>query len=178
MKVVGLCGASGAGKTTLAEQLLLGLRAAGQRVSTIKHTHHDFQIDRPGKDSWRLRAAGAYEVLIASDRRWAKIRELEQPVEPDVHGLIAELDACDWVLIEGFRHAELRKLEIWRAAVDRPPLYPHDPRVCAVVTDEPTLLPEPTRLPVLRLDQPQLVVDHLLLHAARHVYRPPAQSGA
>jgi len=116
MNVVGFCGYSGSGKTTLVEQLVARLRFAGHRVSVVKHAHHHFDIDQPGKDSHRHRAAGAYEVVIASNRRLAKIREYEVEADPNAHQLIAELSAADWVLVEGFKHADLLKIEIWRAA--------------------------------------------------------------
>jgi len=107
MKVVGFCGYSGSGKTTLVEQLVARMRLAGRRVSVVKHAHHDFDIDHPGKDSHRHREAGAFEVVIASSRRLAKIREFDAPIEPTVHQLIAELYECDWVFVEGFKHADL-----------------------------------------------------------------------
>src|SRR3989442_13036481 len=116
MKVVGFSGYSGSGKTTLVEQLIARLRLAGQRVSVVKHAHHDFDIDHPGKDSWRHREAGAFEVVIASDRRLAKIREYELQAQPTVHQLIAEPYDCGWVLGEGFKHARLLKIEARRAA--------------------------------------------------------------
>lgn len=172
MKVLGLCGWSGAGKTTLAEQLIGHLRAAGQRVSSVKHAHHGFELDRPGKDSWRMRQAGAYEVVVASDILRAKLRALETPAEPSVHELMAELSPCDWVLVEGYRHADLPKFEVWRAALQREPLYPTDPHVRAVVTDHPEQLPIATTLPVLRLDQPAEVVQHLLRTASAYAYVP------
>ena len=132
MKVVGFCGFSGSGKTTLVEQLISRLRLAGQRVSVIKHAHHDFDIDQPGKDSHRHREAGAFEVLIASDRRLARIREYERQADPTVHQLLAEIYEVDWVLVEGFKHADVPKLEVWRAATGKPALYPNDPFVVAV----------------------------------------------
>ena len=127
MKVIGFSGYSGSGKTTLVEQLIARLRLAGQRVSVVKHAHHDFDIDHPGKDSWRHRQAGAFEIVIASDRRLAKIREYEVQRDPTVHQLIAELVDCDWVLVEGFKHADLLKIEVWRAETGKPAQYPHDP---------------------------------------------------
>ncbi|HEY8709107.1 MAG TPA: molybdopterin-guanine dinucleotide biosynthesis protein B, partial [Burkholderiaceae bacterium] len=123
MNVIGFCGYSGSGKTTLVEQLIVRLKLAGQRVSVVKHAHHAFDIDHEGKDSWRHRQAGAFEVVIASDRRLAKIREFEVRTEPTVHQLIAELYDCDWVLVEGFKRAALAKIEIWRAATGRPAQY-------------------------------------------------------
>ena len=137
MKVVGFCGYSGSGKTTLVEQLIGRLKQAGQRVSVVKHAHHAFDIDHEGKDSWRHRQAGAYEVVIASDRRLAKIREFEVRSAPSVHQLIAELCDCDWVLVEGFKRAPLPKIEIWRASTGQPAQYPADLFVVAVCTDTP-----------------------------------------
>ncbi|MCW7541321.1 molybdopterin-guanine dinucleotide biosynthesis protein B [Aquabacterium sp. A7-Y] len=173
MKVLGFCGYSGAGKTTLLEQLIPRLRAAGARVSVVKHAHHRFDIDQPGKDSWRHRQAGAFEVVIASDRRLAKIREYEVEAEPTVHQLIAELSACDWVLVEGFKRSALPRIEVWRASTGHPALHPEDPWVVAVATDDRAALPQPTALPVLDLNDPDAVVAHLLQNAARYEYRPP-----
>jgi molybdopterin-guanine dinucleotide biosynthesis protein B len=93
----------------------------------VKHAHHSFDIDRPGKDSWRHRQAGAFEVVIASDRRLAKIREYEVAGRPTVHQLLAELVDCDWAFVEGFKHADLLKLEVWRASMDKPVQYAEDP---------------------------------------------------
>ena len=107
MKVVGFAGFSGAGKTHLVEQLIPALKLRGLRVSVVKHAHHNFDIDQPGKDSHRHRAAGAYEVVIASNRRLAKIREYDEEAAPDVHRLLAELSDPDWVLVEGFKRADL-----------------------------------------------------------------------
>src|SRR6478752_8973985 len=116
MKVIGFAGYSGAGKTTLLERLIPVLRLHGLRVSVVKHAHHKFDIDHPGKDTYRHREAGAFEVVVASDKRLALIREFEQSTHLDVHQLVAELDAAaDWVLVEGFKHSDLRKIEIWRA---------------------------------------------------------------
>src|SRR5205823_2788093 len=154
MKVVGFSGYSGSGKTTLVEQLIVRLKLAGQRVSVVKHAHHDFDIDHEGKDSWRHRQAGAFEVVVASDRRLAKIREYEIQSEPTVHQLIAELYECDWVLVEGFKHADLLKIEVWRADAAKPAQYPHDPFVVAISTDSPDRLPHLTSLPLLDLNDP------------------------
>lgn len=173
MKVIGFSGYSGAGKTTLVEQLIGHLKAAGQRVSVVKHAHHRFEIDIPGKDSWRHRKAGAFEVVVASDRRMAKIREYEVEVDPTVHQLIAELIECDWVLVEGFKHSDILKIEVWRPDFDRPVNYPHDPFVVAVCTDQPGQLPEPTGLPLLDLNDPLAVAHFLLGHPERYEYRSP-----
>lgn len=174
MKVVGFCGYSGSGKTTLVEQLVVRLRLAGQRVSVVKHAHHDFDIDQPGKDSHRHRAAGAYEVLIASNRRLAKIREYEVEADPNAHQLIAELSpSADWVLVEGFKRADLPKIEVWRAETGQRVQYPNDPFVVAIATDSPDRLPQPTRLPVLDLNDADAVTAFLLAQSSRHVYRSP-----
>jgi molybdopterin-guanine dinucleotide biosynthesis protein B len=173
MKVVGLCGYSGSGKTTLVEELISRLRLAGQRVSVVKHAHHAFDIDHPGKDSYRHREAGAFEVVIASNRRLAKIREFEVLGDPTHHQLIAELYDCDWVLVEGFKHADLLKIEVWRPDTGKPVQYPNDPYVVAVATDNPARLPVPTGLPCLDLNDPDAVVAFLLGSAARYDYIPP-----
>jgi molybdopterin-guanine dinucleotide biosynthesis adapter protein len=178
MNVVGFSGWSGSGKTTLVEQLIARFRDAGLRVSVVKHAHHSFDIDHEGRDSYRHRQAGAYEVVIASDRRLAKIREFAVPVEPTAHQLIAELVDCDWVFVEGFKHADLFKIEVWREAVGKPAQYPDDPFVVAVCTDDPTRLPQPTGLPVLRLDDADAVAAFLLANAQRHEYRSPFDADA
>jgi molybdopterin-guanine dinucleotide biosynthesis protein B len=177
MNVVGFCGYSGSGKTTLVEQLIGRLRLAGQRVSVIKHAHHKFDIDHVGKDSWRHREAGAFEVVIASNRRLAKIREFELPHEPTPHQLIAELhephDRKLWVLVEGFKHADLLKIEVWRAATGQRLQFPDDPFVVAIATDSPERLPPTTQLPVLDLNNADAIADFLLAGAARYAYRSP-----
>ena len=170
MRVIGFSGYSGSGKTTLVEQVIAGLRLAGQRVSVVKHAHHAFDIDHVGKDSWRHREAGAFEVVIASDRRLAKIREFEVQCEPTVHQLIAELYECDWVLVEGFKHADLFKVEVWRASTGKPAQYPHDPFVVAICTDSPEHLPEPTGLPVLDLNDADALTGFLLGAPSRYDY--------
>jgi molybdopterin-guanine dinucleotide biosynthesis protein B len=173
MNVVGFSGYSGSGKTTLVEQLIARLKLAGQRVSVVKHAHHAFDIDHEGKDSWRHRQAGAFEVLVASDRRLAKIREYEVQSEPTVHQLIAELYACDWVLVEGFKHADLLKIEVWRSAAGKPVQYPNDPFVVAICTDSLGELPQPTALPILDLNDPDAVAQFLLGNPERYEYRSP-----
>lgn len=173
MKVIGFCGYSGSGKTTLVEQLIARMRLASLRVSVVKHAHHAFDIDHEGKDSWRHREAGAFEVVIASDRRLAKIREYEVHAEPTVHQLIAELYDCDWVLVEGFKHADLLKIEVWRASAGKPVQYPSDPYVVAISTDTPDQLPEPTGLPLLDLNDPDAVAEYLLGNAERYEYISP-----
>lgn len=173
MKVIGFSGYSGSGKTTLIEQLIGRLKAAGQRVSVVKHAHHKFDIDHEGKDSWRHRKAGAFEVVVASSRRLAKIREYEEETEPTVQHMLAELSECDWALVEGFKHADLLKIEVWRAETGEPVRYPDDPFVVAVATDQPQNLPVPTQLPVFDLSNVQAVADFLLAHPSRYDYTSP-----
>ncbi len=172
MKVIGFSGFSGSGKTTLVEKLIAQLRGQGLRVSVVKHAHHEFDIDHAGKDSWRHRQAGAHEVVVASNRRLAMIREYEAIAAPTVHELIAELSVCDWVLVEGFKRANLQKIEVWRAATGKPVQYPQDPFIVAVCTDS-TALPVPTNLPVLDLNDVGVVANFLLSDSARYEYQPP-----
>ena len=132
--VLGIAGWSGAGKTTLIEAVMPRLRAAGLTVSTVKHAHHGAEFDRPGKDSWRHREAGAREVLVASPHRWALLHE-EPGAEPELPDLLARMSAVDLVLVEGFRRYPIPKLEVHRPALGRPPLWPEWPDVVAVASD-------------------------------------------
>lgn len=135
MKVLGIAGYSGSGKTTLIERLLPRLAAAGLSVSVIKQSHHDFEVDKPGKDSWRHRQAGAREVLLTSPHRWMLVGELRGAPEPDLAAHVARLSPCDLVLVEGYKHADLPKIEVWRAANGKPWLHPADGRFLAVAAD-------------------------------------------
>lgn len=173
MKVIGFCGRSGSGKTTLIERVIPLMRAAGHRVSVLKHAHHDFDIDHPGKDSWRHRQAGAFEVIVASNKRLAIVREYEVEADTTVYQMLAELSLCDWVFVEGFKHADLPKIEVWRAAAGHPVQYPVDPFIVAVATDSPPALPDATSLPVLNIDDAQSVVQFLLSDPARYEYQFP-----
>jgi molybdopterin-guanine dinucleotide biosynthesis adapter protein len=171
MKVVGFAGFSGSGKTTLVERLIPALRHKGLRVSVVKHAHHRFDIDHEGKDTYRHREAGAFEVVVASDRRLALIREFEVARQPTVHQLLAELyEGVDWVLVEGFKDSDLPKVEVWRAVTGKPVRYLEDKFIVAVATDLPARLPAPTELPVLDLNDPDAVVDWLVLQGARFDY--------
>ncbi len=171
-------GTSGSGKTTLAERLIPLLRRDGQRVSIVKHAHHAFDIDHEGKDSWRHRQAGAYEVVIASDRRLAKMREYPTLKEPTAEELLAELGPCDWVIVEGFKHASLPKIEVWRAETGQRTQYPDDPYVIAIATAGVDALPVPTGLPVFDLDDAEAIAAFLTRSAVRCEYRPLGRAGS
>ncbi|MEO8248463.1 MAG: molybdopterin-guanine dinucleotide biosynthesis protein B [Burkholderiales bacterium] len=172
MKVVGFAGMSGSGKTTLVERLIPLLSAGGRQVSVVKHAHHKFDIDYPGKDTFRHREAGAFEVVVASNRRLALMREFARPTELDVHALIAELDPkVDWVLVEGFKKSTLPKIEVWRAASGKPPLYPADPMILAVATDSADALPEPPARDILDLNDAERIAGWLTNHRDRLDYR-------
>ncbi|MGE0073172.1 MAG: molybdopterin-guanine dinucleotide biosynthesis protein B [Thiomonas sp.] len=173
MRVVGFAGFSGSGKTTLVETLVQHFVLDGLRVSVVKHAHHRFDIDYPGKDTWRHREAGAYEVLAASDHLIALQRRLRQPAEPDVPGLLRMLDPqVDWVLVEGFKHARLPKIEVWRASTGRPVCYTDDAQILAVATDSPQQLPQPAPAVVLDINTPAAVAAWLLDNAQRFTYQP------
>ena len=171
MKVVGFAGYSGSGKTQLVEGVIGALKLRGLRVSVAKHAHHAFDIDQPGKDSWRHRQAGAFEVIIASDQRLALMREFEQPARLTVHHLLAELyDGVDWVLVEGFKDSNLPKLEVWRPAAGHPARYPDDDFVVAIATDAPDQLPQATLRPVLDLNDADAVAQWLVDNGDRFHY--------
>lgn len=171
MKVIGFAGYSGSGKTTLVEKLIPALRLRGLRVSVVKHAHHKFDIDHPGKDTFRHREAGAFEVVVASQNRLALMREFEQPAELTVHHLIAELyEGVDWVLVEGFKHSDLLKIEVWRASSGKPTRYLDDDYVVAIATDSPGQLPVATLRPVLDLNDADAMADFLVNNQDRFDY--------
>ncbi len=173
MKVAGFAGYSGSGKTSLIEQLIPALGLRGLRVSVVKHAHHRFDIDQPGKDTWRHRQAGAVEVVAVSSQRLVLMREFKTPGDMKVHQALAALQTrVDWVLVEGFKNANLTKLEVWRRAIGQPACYPDDPFVAGIVTDHPALLPEATARPVLDLNQPNAVAQWLVDNGDRFEYDP------
>ena len=135
MRILGLAGWSGAGKTTLLDRLIPALIARGLRVSTLKHAHHNFDIDRPETDTWKLRESGADEVLVASTTLWALMHELNDAPEPGLPELLARMDPVDLVLIEGFKRNSHPKIEIYRQANGKPPLHPDDPSIVAIAAD-------------------------------------------
>ena len=158
MKVLGIAGYSGSGKTTLIERLLPRLRAAGLRVSVIKQSHHDFEVDVPGKDTWRFRSAGANEVLLTSAYRWMLVDELRGAPEPALHEHLRRLSPCDLVLVEGYRQADIPKLEVWRAANARNWLHPDDAHFIAVVADQAP----PSMIKYLPIDDVEAVMAYIL----------------
>lgn len=164
MKVFGFAGWSGSGKTTLIERLIPTLVARAGRVSLIKHAHHSFDVDVPGKDSWRHRQAGCSEVLVTSGNRWALMRELRGEPQLTLGEALARLSACDLALVEGFKREPLPKLEVWRPSVGKPRLALGDAAILAIATDIPAAI-EDTRLPVFDLDDVDQIATFILAHA-------------
>ncbi len=159
MKLIGFAGWSGSGKTTLLVRLIPELTARGLSVSTIKHAHHSFDVDQPGKDSHAHRSAGATEVMLASAQRWALMREHKGAPEPSLVDLVARMSPTDLCLVEGFKQESHDKLEVFRRDVGKPLLCPDDPQIIAVVSDGP--VPE-TRLPVMDLNDAGAIATFIL----------------
>ena len=141
--VLGLVGWSGSGKTTLLTRLIPLLVARGMRIATIKHAHHDFDVDVPGKDSHEHRRSGASEVIVSSARRWAQMHELHGEPEPTLSALLRRVSPCELILVEGFKREQHPKLEIYRAAEGKPPLFPTDARILAIASDVAPAAPCP-----------------------------------
>jgi molybdopterin-guanine dinucleotide biosynthesis protein B len=161
MKVIGLAGWSGAGKTTLLTRAIPQLQKQGLRVSVIKHAHHAFDVDVPGKDSWKHREAGAAEVLVSSSQRWALMHELRGAGEPRLPELLAKMSPVDLVVVEGFKREPHRKIEVFRAANEKPLLFPDDPGIVGIATDTAV----ETRLPTAHLDDIEAVAAMMLKSA-------------
>lgn len=162
MRIIGLAGWSGSGKTTLITKLIPCLLARGTRVSTLKHAHHGFDLDTPGKDSFMHRAAGATEVIISSGKRWAMLHELRAEPEWNLADLVAKMSPVDLVLVEGFKRDAFPKLEIHRAANGKPLIAPEDSHIVAIACD--TALPG-AKVPVVDLNNIDAIADLLLKHA-------------
>jgi molybdopterin-guanine dinucleotide biosynthesis adapter protein len=160
--VFGFAGYSGSGKTTLIEQVIHCFVQRGLKVALIKHAHHAFDIDKPGKDSFRHREAGCAEVLVTSDTRWVLMHELRDEREPTLEEQVARFSPCDLVLVEGFKRASIPKLEVHRPSWGRPLLHPQDPCIVAVASDAPV----DTSLPVLDLNDPPQVAEFIIRHLA------------
>jgi molybdopterin-guanine dinucleotide biosynthesis adapter protein len=162
MRIIGLAGWSGAGKTTLVAKLIPAIIARGLTVSTVKHAHHGFDVDRPGKDSFTHRAAGATEVLVASAVRFALLHELRGAQEPPFTDLLAKMSPVDLVLVEGFKREAHPKIEVHRVANGKPLIFPEDPQVVAVASDAPL---KDIPLPQVSLDDVAAITDMVLAHA-------------
>jgi molybdopterin-guanine dinucleotide biosynthesis adapter protein len=167
VKVIGIVGWSGSGKTTLLTALIPALRAAGLTVSTVKHTHHGFDMDRPGKDSYRHRDAGAHEVLVASDARWALLHEVVG-AGPGLPDLLTRLEPVDLVLVEGFKSHPFPKIEVHRPGLGKPPIWPQQPDIVAIATDAPLR----TERPLLPLNDAAAVAAWILGFAAERTIGP------
>ena len=160
MKIFGFAGWSGSGKTTLIERLIPLFVARGLKVSLVKHAHHTFDVDQPGKDSYRHRHAGASEVLVTSSRRWVLMHELRGEQEPKFEEQLRHLSPCDLLIVEGFKYAPIPKLEVWRAETGEPLLHPNDAHFVAVATDAKI----ESRLPVLDLNNVDAIASFVMSH--------------
>lgn len=174
MHVIAFVGSSGAGKTTLMEQLISLFKDCGLRVSTVKHTHHSVEIDHQGKDTWRMKKAGSFEAVLVSDSEMSLQRTFEQNSQMSVHEVIANMyEGVDWVFVEGFKSSDLLKVEVIRPQEGlMNPFFLSDDFVVAVAYPEATDLPLTTALPVLPLDNPEIIADWLIAHQDRFVYPP------
>jgi molybdopterin-guanine dinucleotide biosynthesis protein B len=164
MRIIGLAGWSGSGKTTLLAKIIPRLVARGSTISTVKHAHHNFDVDKPGKDSHVHRMAGATEVLVGSGRRWALMHELRDEPEPSIYDLLQKMSPVDLVLIEGFKAAQHTRIEVFRHGVGKPPLHPDNPQIAGIVSDTP--FPYAGR-PVVHIDDVEGVVELVLARAER-----------
>jgi len=160
MKIFGFAGWSGSGKTTLIEKLIPRLVARGLRVSLIKHAHHTFDVDQPGKDSYRHRHAGASEILVTSSRRWVLMHELRGVPEPSFEEQVKHLSPCDLLIVEGFKFAPIPKLEVWRAETGEPLLHPKDPHIVDIASDAKV----ETKLPLLNLNDAVAIESFIVKH--------------
>lgn len=172
MKTIGIAGYSGSGKTTLIEKVIPRLVLEGFRVSLIKHAHHEFDLDQPGKDSHRHRMAGATEVLVSSSQRWALMHELRGVTEPTLEEQLRHFAPCDVVIVEGWKHHAMPKIEVHRKLSEKPLLFPNDTSVVAVASDESLA----TALPQFDLDDAEAVAQFIIKYlglrkAAIHVVR-------
>ncbi len=159
--LIGFTAYSGSGKTTLLEKLIPCLTARGLRLAAIKHAHHQFDIDHPGKDSYRLRKAGAQQTLVASAQRWALIHERTAPgSDPQLDELLTRLDnkSLDLILVEGFKHEPFPRIEVHRPSLGKPLLYPHDPHIIAIACDQHIDCP----IPLLDINDPARIAEFIV----------------
>jgi molybdopterin-guanine dinucleotide biosynthesis protein B len=174
MRIIGLAGWSGSGKTTLVTSVIPVLVRRGLKVATVKHAHHEFDTDQPGKDSWLHRQAGASEVAIVSSRRWAIVHELGADPEPPLADILAKLSPVDLVIVEGFKRHAHPKLEVFRAVIGKPLLHPDDDCIVAIATDAP--LPQ-VQVPVLMLGDIESIANMLQAEALpRDQIGPPLET--
>ncbi|MBK9606493.1 MAG: molybdopterin-guanine dinucleotide biosynthesis protein B [Betaproteobacteria bacterium] len=169
MKLFGFAGWSGSGKTTAIEQAIPHLRQAGLSVSLIKHAHHNFDIDQPGKDSWRHRRAGCSEVLITSKVRWALMHELHDEPELTLPQALRRLSPCDLVLVEGYKWAAIPRLEIHRPAIGKPLLFRDDPGIIGLATDAPDQFAD-AQIPVLDLSNAEAIAAFVIVHCTELLF--------
>ena len=162
MRIFGFAGWSGSGKTTLVEKLIPRFVQRGLRVSLVKHAHHNFDVDTPGKDSYRHRQAGASEILVTSSRRWVLMHELRGAQEPSFDEQVKRVSPCDLLLVEGFKFAPIPKLEVWRKETGEALLHPNDPHIVAVATDAKI----ESKLPLLDLNDDAAIARFILKHLA------------
>jgi molybdopterin-guanine dinucleotide biosynthesis protein B len=162
VRIIGLAGWSGSGKTTLLVELVTLITGMGYTVSTVKHAHHAFDVDQPGKDSHRHRTAGANEVLIASANRWALMHELAGAPEPDLDQLLGHMSPVDLILVEGYKHHAHNKIEVYRPALGQPLMAPTDPSVIAIACDAPVSEAEELGIAILDLNDPAAVAQFIL----------------
>jgi molybdopterin-guanine dinucleotide biosynthesis adapter protein len=172
MRVFGLAGWSGSGKTTLLTRLLPDLIGRGLSVSTVKHAHHDFDIDQPGKDSWRHRKEGATEVMVASSLRWALMHEHRGAREPGLDELMRHMTPVDLLLVEGFKSEDFPKLEVYRALVGKPLLYPEQKSIVAVASDQKV---PGCKLPQFHIDDIDAIARFILAQCRLEILHGAAQ---
>ena len=176
MHVISFVGGSGSGKTTLIERLIPIFKAQGLRVSYVKKTHHDIEVDYPGKDTWRMKQAGSFEVVLVSDAAMFLQRHFEQNFKMSVHQVLAQMyEGVDWIFVEGYKSSDLLKLEVIRSKdALLNPLYPFDDFISAVACPSTSELSFETALPVLPLDSPEVIADWLIQQQDRFIYEMPA----
>lgn len=162
MRLFGFTGYSGSGKTTLIERLIPRLTSRGLQISVIKHAHYTFDIDKPGKDSFRHRESGAAEVLVASSSHWAIIHELRGSSEPTLEYLVSRMSPCDLVLVEGFKHSVIPKIEVRRSNSEKPFLFPDQSNIVALATDTEKNSTPNLRIPSLDVNNADQIVDFML----------------
>jgi molybdopterin-guanine dinucleotide biosynthesis adapter protein len=166
MNAIGFAGYSGSGKTSLIEQVIPALTARGLRVSVLKHAHHSFDIDQPGKDSFRHREAGASEVMLVSEKRWVIMHEARGRAEPTMEEMLARFEDCDLVLVEGYKFGALPKIEVYRGQFSEEkktaPMFRGDQQIVAIATDSAELLRTQTQLPLLDLNHPEDVAAFIV----------------